>query len=158
MTTHAIQSNQFCFSWNLSVWLLIKWKLKMFQSVPQASVQKRGWKTPCLNQGGRNRAVKGDMELSGWRAPNQGEGINKGDTSKPFGVGWADWQKSPSPPVRQTPLQVQPVQNIRGDKKHPNQTYKPTWVREHTTRKTHAVWRTPPPSHIGWSEVHTRPL
>ena len=130
MTTHAIQSNQFSFSWNLSVWLLIKWKLKMFQSVPQASVQKRGWKTPCLNQGGRNRAVKGDMELSRWRAPTQGEGINKGDTSKPFGVGWADWQKSPRPPVRQTPWGGRASQTRRGDGKHPNQKNKPKRARE----------------------------
>ena len=110
---------------------------------------KRATKASCRNQDGRNQAVRYAMEISWWRAPPRGEGINKDVPNKRAGGGRADLQISPSPPVIQTPRGGQADQTKRGDKKHLNKINKPNWVMEHTPIKICTVRWTPPTIHVG---------
>ena len=127
-------------------------------SSSSGSTTKRVTKTPCPNQDWPNRAARDTMELSRWKVPPRGEVINKKAPSKCTGGGGADWKRSLSPPVIQTPRGGRADQTRGGDGKHPNKTNKPNRVMEQTPIKIYADRWTPPPSHVGLAEGHIRPL
>ena len=88
------------------------------------STTKRVTKTPFQNPGGLNRAVWEAMELSQWRAPPKGSGINTDAPIKRTGWGVLVWQRSSSPPVIRTTWGGWADETRRGDGKYPNQPNK----------------------------------